>query len=38
VIYGVPILLILVFLFWLLFGKVGLLKKLFRLAAGRKSE
>ena len=36
VVYGVPIVLLLVFFFWLLFGKIGLLKKLWRLAAGRK--
>jgi len=36
VVYGVPIALLLVFFFWLLFGKVGLLKKLWRLAAGGK--
>jgi hypothetical protein len=36
VVYGIPIALLLVFFFWLLFGKVGLLKKLWRLAAGRK--
>jgi hypothetical protein len=35
VIYGLPVLLLLVLFFWLLFGKVGLLKKLWRLAAGR---
>jgi hypothetical protein len=38
VIYGVPILLIIVFFFWILFGKLGLLKKLFWLAADTKSE
>jgi hypothetical protein len=36
VIFGIPIALLLVFFFWLLFGKVGLLKKLWRLAAGKK--
>lgn len=35
-VYGVPIVLLLLFFFWLLFGKIGLLKKLWRLAAGRK--
>jgi len=35
VVYGVPIALLLLFFFWLLFGKIGLLKKLWRLAAGR---
>jgi hypothetical protein len=38
VIFGIPILLLLVFFFWILFGKVGLLKKLWRMAADRKSE
>jgi hypothetical protein len=36
VIYGIPVLAVAVVLFWLLFGKVGLLKKLFRIAAGKK--
>ena len=36
VIYGIPVLAVVVVLFWLLFGKVGLLKKLFRIAAGKK--
>jgi hypothetical protein len=36
VIYGVPSLLILILLFWILFGKVGLLKKLWRAVAGKK--
>jgi hypothetical protein len=35
-VYGVPIALLLAFFFWLLFGKIGLLKKIWRLAAGRK--
>jgi len=34
VIFGIPIMLLLVFFFWLLFGKIGLLKKLWRTAAG----
>jgi hypothetical protein len=29
-IYGIPILLLLVFFFWILFGKIGLLKKLWK--------
>ncbi|MDL2228995.1 DUF4349 domain-containing protein [Treponema sp. OttesenSCG-928-L16] len=37
-IYGIPALLILTLLFWLLFGKVGLMKKLWRLASGKKKE
>jgi len=35
VIFGIPILLLLILFFWLLFGKIGLLKKLWRLAAGK---
>ena len=35
VIYGVPAILILFLLFWLLFGKVGLLRRLWRIAAGK---
>jgi hypothetical protein len=38
VIYGIPSILILVLLFFLLFGKIGLLKKLWRLAAGKKQD
>ena len=33
VIYGVPAILIVILLFWLFFGRIGLLKKLWRLAA-----
>ena len=33
IIYGVPALLILILLFWVLFGRIGLIKKLWRLAA-----
>jgi hypothetical protein len=36
VIFGIPILLLLILFFWLLFGKIGLLKKLWRMAAGGK--
>jgi hypothetical protein len=36
VIYGVPFALLAVLLFWLLFGRIGLLKKLWRIAAGKK--
>ena len=32
IIYGVPAVLILILLFWILFGRIGLLKKLWRLA------
>jgi hypothetical protein len=38
VIYGIPILLLLALLFWLFFGKIGLLKKLWRVVAGKASE
>jgi len=38
VIFGIPILLLLVFFFWLLFGKIGLLKKLWHKAAGGKPK
>jgi hypothetical protein len=37
VVYGIPSLLILALLFWLLFGRIGLLKKLLLLAAGKKN-
>jgi hypothetical protein len=37
VIFGIPVALILTVLFWVLFGKIGLLKKLWRAAAGRKT-
>ena len=36
IIYGVPAVLIIILLFWLLFGRIGLLKKIWRLAAGKK--
>jgi hypothetical protein len=36
VIYGIPAILIIVLLFWLLFGRIGLLKKLWRLAAEKR--
>ena len=32
IIYGVPAILVLILLFWILFGRIGLLKKLWRLA------
>jgi hypothetical protein len=35
-IYGIPILLIATALFWILFGRIGLFRKLWRLAAGKK--
>ena len=37
IIYGIPILLLVVFFFWLLFGRLGLLKKLWRLVRGKKA-
>jgi hypothetical protein len=36
VIYGVPAILIAVFLFWILFGRIGLINKLWRLASGKR--
>ena len=36
IIYGIPGILILILLFWILFGRIGLLKKLWRLVAGKK--
>jgi hypothetical protein len=38
VIYGIPILLLLLLFFWLFFGKIGLIKKLWRVAAGKTKE
>jgi len=38
IIYCIPVLLIAFFLFWLLFGRVGLLKKLWRVVMGKKQE
>jgi hypothetical protein len=37
VIFGIPAVLVLAILFWVLFGKIGLLKKLWRAAAGKKT-
>ena len=37
VIYGIPILLLVVFFFWLLFGRIGVLKKLWQLVRGKKA-
>ena len=37
VVYGIPIALLLALLIWILFGKIGLLKKLWRLAVGKKA-
>lgn len=36
IIYGVPAVLIIILLFWVLFGRIGLLKKLWRFAAAKK--
>ncbi|MDR2477829.1 MAG: DUF4349 domain-containing protein [Treponema sp.] len=36
VLYGIPVLLTLLVFFWLLFGRIGLMKKLWRAAAGKK--
>jgi hypothetical protein len=36
IVYGIPSLLFLALLFWVLVGRIGLLKKLWRLAAGKK--
>lgn len=38
VVFGIPVVLLLVLFFWLLFGKIGLLKKLWRLAADKKKK
>jgi hypothetical protein len=38
IIYCVPVLLLAILLFWLLFGRVGLLKKLWRVVMGKKQE
>ena len=38
VIYGIPVLLLAVFFFWLLFGRIGLLKKLWRLVTGKRQH
>jgi len=36
IIYGIPAIIILILLFWILFGRIGLLKKLWFLVAGKK--
>ncbi|MDR1286354.1 MAG: DUF4349 domain-containing protein [Treponema sp.] len=38
VIFGIPVILLAVLFFWLSFGRVGLIKKLLRLAAGKKTD
>ena len=35
VVYGIPIIIILLLLYWLFFGKIGLLKKSFKLVSGK---
>jgi len=35
--FGIPVLVISALLFWLFFGRIGLVKKLYRIAAGKKS-
>jgi hypothetical protein len=37
IVYGIPGILILALLFWLLFGRIGAIKKLWRLVAGKKA-
>ena len=36
IIYGVPAILILILLFWIFFGRIGILKRVWRLAVGKK--
>jgi len=38
VIYGIPILILLVFFYWILFGRIGLLKKLWRIITSQKQS
>jgi len=38
VIFGIPIIIALLLAYWLLFGKIGLLKKAFRLASGKSAK
>ncbi len=38
IVYGIPILAAVTLMFWLLFGKIGLLRKLWKLAAKKKGE
>ena len=38
IIYGAPAVLIIILLFWVLFGRIGLLKQLWRLAAGKEEN
>jgi len=34
IVYGIPILILLIFIIWILFGRIGLMKKLWRIAVG----
>jgi hypothetical protein len=36
IVYGIPGILILALLFWILFGRIGLVKKLWRFAAAKR--
>jgi len=38
VIYGIPILLLVIFFAWLLFGRIGLIRKLWQVVKGKKQE
>ena len=38
IVFGIPLIILLVLFYWLLFGKIGLLKKLFAFAGGRKNH
>jgi len=38
VIYGIPVLILLVFFYWILFGRIGLLKKLWRIIISQKQS
>ena len=38
IIFGIPLLIVFALLFWLLFGKIGLLRKLWVLLKGKKQE
>jgi hypothetical protein len=38
VVYGIPAIVILLLLYWVLFGKIGILKKVFRLTSGKKEN
>jgi hypothetical protein len=38
IIYGIPVLLLLVFIYWILFGRIGLMKKLWQLVTAKKQD